>query len=131
MVIFPEGTSTDGREVIEFKTGVFARAIDCDVEGLQIQPVSLHVTSSDKRPVENQDDRDLYAWHRDMDDDFELHHHLWRFGQSRGAEICLSFHDLIPVSDYDDRKTLAKAVHKPVSNGLKNSIARLSASNEN
>lgn len=125
LIIFPEGTSTDGREVIDLKTGVFARAIDASVDGLMIQPVTLHVISSDKRPIETQDDRDLYAWHRDMDDDFELPDHLWRFGKTRGTEIRLSFHDPIKVADYDDRKTLAKATHKAVSNGLENSIARL------
>lgn len=125
LIIFPEGTSTDGREVIDLKTGVFARAIDAGVDNLMIQPVTLHVTSSDKRALETQDDRDLYAWHRDMDDDFELPDHLWRFGKMRGAEISLYFHDPIKVSDYDNRKTLAKAVHNAVSNGLENSITRL------
>ena len=125
LVIFPEGTSTDGRDVLDFKTGVFSRAIDAGGDGLMIQPVSIHVIASDKRPIVTQDDRDLYAWHRDMDDDFELTDHLWRFGKSRGAEIRLVFHDPINVAEYDDRKTLAKATHKAVSNGLNNSIKRL------
>ena len=125
LVIFPEGTSTDGREVIDFKTGVFARALDAEVEDLIIQPLTLHVTSSDKRPIQTQDDRDLYAWHRDMDDDFELQHHLWRFAKTRGADIKLIFHEPIRAHDYEDRKTLAKATHKPVSSGLQNSIETL------
>lgn len=120
LIIFPEGTSTDGRNVLEFKRGVFARAIDANIDGLKVQPLTLQVLSANGRKVETQDDRDLYAWHNGMDDDFELQHHLWRFAQSRGAQICLTFHPVINVSDYSDRKTLAKDTHIAVSNGLEN-----------
>jgi len=127
LIIYPEGTSTDGQSVIEFKRGVFARAIDANIEDLKIQPVTLHVLRADGHTLETQEDRDLYAWHNGMDDDFELQHHLWRFAQLRGAEICLTFHDPIAVKDYTDRKILAKDTHIAVSNGLQNSIQKIAA----
>lgn len=127
LIIFPEGTSTDGQSVIEFKRGVFARAIDANIEDLNIQPVTLQVVRANGNPLETQDDRDLYAWHNGMDDDFELQHHLWKFAQSKGAEIHLTFHDPIAVKDYDDRKILAKDTHIAVSNGLKNSTQTIAA----
>ena len=127
LIIFPEGTSTDGQEVIEFKRGVFARAIDANVAGLQIQPATLHVTLANGKPVKTQEDRDLYTWHNGMDDDYELQHHLWNFAKSGGVTIRLMFHDVISVNDYDDRKILAKDTHKAVSMGLQNSIKTLAA----
>ena len=127
LIIYPEGTSTDGQEVLEFKRGVFARAIDAQIENLKIQPVTLSVTNVDGHPNETQDDRDLYAWHNGMDDDFELQHHLWKFAQSKGADIKLIFHEPIAVKDYNDRKILAKDTHKAVSMGLQNSIQKIAA----
>ena len=118
LVIFPEGTSTDGRNVRDFKTGVFARAIDAKVSELMIQPATLFVKKSDGRAVKTQDDRDLYAWHIDMDEDFGLFDHLWRFAQTSGSYLNLCFHEPIAVQDYNDRKILAKDTHKAVSNGL-------------
>ncbi len=127
LIIFPEGTSTDGQTVLDFKSGVFARALDSGVNGLKILPATLHVIAVNGHAVRTQEDRDVYSWHNGMDDDFELHHHLWQFAQSGGVRIRLMFHDPIAVKDYNDRKTLAKDTHKAVSNGLENSYKRLEA----
>jgi len=115
LIVFPEGTSTDGQTVIDFKTGLFARAIDAGIAAMKIQPVTIKVMTSDKRVPVTQDDRDLYAWHRGMTT--ELPAHLWRFAKSRGAVMRIVFHDTLDIAAYDDRKTLAKDTHKAVSNG--------------
>ncbi|MCB1784211.1 MAG: 1-acyl-sn-glycerol-3-phosphate acyltransferase [Alphaproteobacteria bacterium] len=117
LIIFPEGTSTDGREVLAFKSSMFSIAlIENRAVPLYIQPITLQVIESDGRVPETQDQRDIYAWHRDMDT--ELPTHLWGFAKARGAIIELVFHDPILVAGDMDRKTLAKACHDAVSNGL-------------
>jgi len=120
LIVFPEGTSTDGQSVIEFKTGIFARALDAGVADLKIQPACIKVMRVDGRMSVSQDDRDLYAWHRDMTT--ELPAHLWRFAKSHGAEMYVMFDTPIAVCDYDDRKMLAKDTHKAVSKGYENLV---------
>ncbi len=116
LVIFAEGTSTDGREVLPFKSSLFAVALQENLPDIYIQPITLKMHTTNKKEITTQDDRDLYSWHRDMD--MPLGPHLWRFAQSCGAEISLNFHPPIKASDFSDRKTLAKACHNTVSNGL-------------
>ena len=115
LIIFPEGTSTDGREVIAFKSSLFSLFADRD---LRLQPITLKVLESDGRQPETQADRDLYAWHRDLDTPFFVH--LWLFAKTKGAKISLTFHPALKAQDFENRKTLAKACHDAVSSGLKN-----------
>lgn len=116
LIIFPEGTSTDGREVLPFKSSLFSLMLGAQRKELIIQPFTLSMTLVDGHAPESQDARDLYSWHRDMDTDLGVH--LWRFAKSRGAVITLHFHDALRAADYQDRKELAKICHKAVSEGL-------------
>ncbi|MGB0720625.1 MAG: lysophospholipid acyltransferase family protein [Bdellovibrionales bacterium] len=116
LVIFPEGTSTDGQNVLPFKSSLFSLAIRDDKPDLHIQPISLKMTHVDGHTPQTQDDRDLYAWHRGIDT--ELFAHLWRFAKTRGAEIHLTFHPAIRAAEYSDRKILAKTCYDTVSNGV-------------
>ncbi len=120
LIIFPEGTSTDGREVLAFKSSLFALVLQDGVKNLTIQPVTVNMQTVDRRPVLTQADRDIYSWHRDMDT--ELPVHLWGFAKSRGAHISLKFHPPRLAGDYSDRKTLAKICHEDVCKGLTQQI---------
>lgn len=116
LIIFPEGTSTSGFEVEPFKSSLFALAMGDDNENLYIQPVTIRVVEIDGRVPTSKDEQDIYAWPRDVD--IDLHHHLWRFTQTRGATLEITFHDPLKASAYKDRKTLAKTCHDNVSKGL-------------
>lgn len=116
LIIFAEGTSTDGQEVLPFKSSLFSLALSAPNPDLQIQPVSVQVLSVNGKAPEAQEERDIYAWHRDMD--VGLFTHWWNFANHRGAEIRLVFHPPFRAQDYDDRKTLAKHCHDIVSNGM-------------
>ena len=117
LIIFPEGTSTDGRSVLPFKSSIFTIALEGRAdEPVAIQPFTLRMQSVNGAPAETQEQRDLYAWHRDMDT--ELPTHLWLFAKSKGAVIELDFHDVVGREAFVDRKVLAKTCHEHVSNGL-------------
>ena len=117
LIIFPEGTSTDGREVIPFKSSLFSIAMRDELRNIHVQPITLKMKLVNGRAIESQDDRDLYSWHINMDT--PLGAHLWRFAKNKGAQISLEFHPVLKASDFSDRKTLAKACYNAVSNGLK------------
>jgi len=116
LIIFPEGTSTDGRGVLDFKSSLFSIALQDGLDHLMIQPITLQLLQTDGCAPQTQDARDLYAWHRDMDT--ELHHHLWHIAKHSGALVQITFHDIIAAKDFNDRKTLAKTCHDTVCKGL-------------
>lgn len=125
LILFPEGTSTDGRGVLPFKSSLFALALDSSNSALWLQPLTVRLDSVDGRPPLTQTDRDLYAWHRDMDT--ELPAHLWLFANTSGAQISLIFHPPVKAADHSDRKVLAKLCHDAVSNGLTTMLAQRAA----
>ncbi len=115
LIIFPEGTSTDGREVRPFKSSLFSLALS-QKEDFYVQPVTIAVAEANgKKPV-TQEDRDLYAWHINMDTSFARH--LWRFAGTSGARLVITFHEPIRADMHTDRKVLAKTCHDRVSKGL-------------
>ncbi len=116
LILFPESTSTDGRTVLPFKSSLFAIALQKEALNLSIQPFTVSMLSVDGKAPQTQDERDIYAWHIDMDT--PLPAHLWRFAKSRGAVIALHFHPSIRAKDYKDRKVLANLCHDHVSKGL-------------
>lgn len=118
LIIFPEGTSTDGREVLPFKSSLFSIAYREGLDDIKIQPFTISMARVDNKDVTTQDIRDIYSWHLNMDTPLEKH--LWTFAKSAGATIKVTFHPEIKASDFSDRKTLAKTSHKAVSNGLQN-----------
>lgn len=118
LILFPEGTSTDGREVLPFKSSLFSLAYLGENKEIYVQPMTIVVETVDGHAVKTQDDRDLYAWHVNMTT--ELPEHLWRFAQSSGATLVLKFHPPIKASEVNDRKKLAKLCFEAVSNGLGN-----------
>jgi len=121
LTIFPEGTSTDGLDVVPFKSSLFSLAYQDGLDDIVIQPVTIRVLSANKKPVVTQDDRDIYSWHVNMDT--ELHDHLWAFAKRSGAVLEITFHDVIPARDCKNRKVLAKACYEAVCSGLKISKA--------
>jgi 1-acyl-sn-glycerol-3-phosphate acyltransferase len=108
LVLFPEGTSSDGRNVLPFRSSLFG-AIDAFPEAL-VQPVTVCLEG----PVTNAQ-RDLYAWYGDMD----LIPHLWAFASGHGARVRVVFHPpLSRQAQGTDRKEWARAAYEAVEKGL-------------
>jgi 1-acyl-sn-glycerol-3-phosphate acyltransferase len=95
VVVFPEGTTSDGREVQRFHPRLFAI---CQQTGLAAQPVALRYgTGSGPDPV------------APFLGDDTLVAHLWRVLRSPGLDVQVSFLAPIPVADLDRRRLAAEA----------------------
>ena len=116
LIIFPEGTSTSGYEILPFKSSLFMLALGENNENMYIQPFTINIVDVDGKAPETKEERDVYAWPRDVD--IDLHHHLWRFAKGKGATISVTFHEPIRAADYDNRKVLAKDTHEIAVKGL-------------
>jgi 1-acyl-sn-glycerol-3-phosphate acyltransferase len=119
LILFPEGTSTQGVDVLPFKSSIFDLFLQQDLkEKLLIQPFTISVQSIDNKQITSTRDLDTYAWHGEM----TMLPHLWAIGKSKGAKILLTFHKPRAASHYDNRKLFAKDCQQDVAEGLKNSL---------
>lgn len=110
LLFFPEGTSTDGLQVLPFKTTLFAAFYTHGLDKvMQIQPVTVNYTA----PA-GEDPR-FYGWWRDMTFGAHLAKVL-SVARQGAAEVV--FHPPLDVSDYPSRKDLAAACEAAVRSGL-------------
>ncbi|MEL6964463.1 MAG: lysophospholipid acyltransferase family protein [Pseudomonadota bacterium] len=103
LVLFAEGTSSDGTEVLPFKSTLFS--------AVEAKSLTDHVAL---QPLTIAYNRQGCAWYGDM----EFVPHLWQMlGQPRtGVNVLL--HDALPVSTVTNRKNLAAAAQRIVADGL-------------
>jgi 1-acyl-sn-glycerol-3-phosphate acyltransferase len=109
LLFFPEGTSTDGLQVLPFKTTLFASFMAPELRDvLQIQPVSVvyHAPKGASKV--------FYGWWGDMDFATNL---LMTLATSRQGSVDVLYHPAIKVADFHDRKELAKACETAVRAG--------------
>ena len=119
LILFPEGTSSDGNRVLPFKTALFAVASQrIDDRPLTIQPVSLTPVALDNIPL-GRLLRPLYAWYGDMD----LGPHLWQFAKLGNVTVVVEFHPPVTVGDAGSRKALAEQCWRAVHGGVARAVA--------
>jgi len=110
LLFFPEGTSTDGQQVLAFRTTLFAAFF---AEGLRdstwIQPVSVRYHPPQGTPAR------FYGWWGDMDFGSGLVKVLAQYPQGR---VGITYHPPLRVADFTDRKSLARACEDRVRAGL-------------
>lgn len=110
LILFPEGTSSDGSRVLPFRSSFFAPAFG--QEKPLIQPVSVVYDRLGGLPV-GRASRAVFAWYGDM----SLVPHLFQVAQFKGKRVTLLFHDPLDPADFADRKALSAAVHAIVAEG--------------
>ncbi len=99
LLFFPEGTSTDGLQVLPFKPTLFAAFLDEALrDGLAIQPVAVVYTAPTGV------DARIYGWWGDMDFGSHL---LATLAQSPQGSVTVIYLDPVKVEDFADRKALA------------------------
>ena len=116
LILFPEGTTSDGSGVLLFKSTIFGIlfAGDAAMSASAVQPLSIRVLGVDGRPVRSQADRDGYAFYGDM----QAGAHAWAFLRSKGASIEVRFANAINAQAALDRKALAQKAQAQVLAGL-------------
>ena len=99
LLFFPEGTSTDGRRVLPFKSTLFQAFFDESRSAeLHIQPVTLVY-----RAPSGVDPR-FYGWWGDME---FAEHLLMVLAAPRHGSVTVIYHTPLRVADFPDRKALA------------------------
>jgi 1-acyl-sn-glycerol-3-phosphate acyltransferase len=110
LVLFAEGTSSDGNGVLPFRSAFFAAA---DLEGVAIHPCTIAYSGHRNLPM-NRRMRPFYAWYGDM----ELPRHLWEAMSHGPIEVDLIFHEPRKLTDPRARKELARCCEEDVRRGL-------------
>jgi 1-acyl-sn-glycerol-3-phosphate acyltransferase len=116
LILFPEGTSSDGSRVLPFRTSFFAVAeakAGEDRSALPlIQPVSVVYDRLGGLPT-GRASRPVFAWYGDMD----IASHFWRLAQHIGLRVTVLVHTPLDPARFTDRKALSQAVWQIVADG--------------
>lgn len=115
LCFFPEGTSSDGRRVLPFKSALFSAFHTPELlPHMWIQPVTVAYFAPKGQP------ETFYGWWGDMS--FGGHMKMV-FGLARGGRVRVTYHDPIRAADFADRKKLASYCESVVREGLRHDLA--------
>jgi len=110
LILFPEGTSSDGNRVLAFNSTFFAAG---DAEGsgapVIIQPIAIAYTRLWGLPL-GRGDRPLRAWYGDM----SMAGHLWSVFNSGPTDVEVAFLPSVTLNGFSSRKELAKHCEQAV-----------------
>ncbi len=127
LVLFPEGTSSDGNRVLPFKSALMGAAeleldVDADPDGrpgrAPVQPVSVAYVGVHGIPM-GREMRPLFAWYGDM----ELVPHLWEAVKTGPLDVVVEFHAPLSIDTARSRRVLAGAAEAVVRKGLARALA--------
>ncbi|MCX7559740.1 lysophospholipid acyltransferase family protein [Sulfitobacter sp. F26204] len=109
LLFFPEGTSTDGLQVLPFKTTLFQSFFAQNIKNqMAIQPVSVIYHAPEGL------DRRFYGWWGDTSFGAHL---LATLAPARQGWVDVIYHPPLRVADYPNRKALALACEADVRKG--------------
>jgi 1-acyl-sn-glycerol-3-phosphate acyltransferase len=113
VVLFAEGTSSDGNSVVPFKTPLFAavKPTRGDPLGADLcaQTLALTYTKLHGLPLCRRG-RPVVAWYGDMD----LASHAWRLLGLGPLDAHIRIGPPVPLDDFTDRKALARYAEEKV-----------------
>ncbi|MDJ0949624.1 MAG: lysophospholipid acyltransferase family protein [Alphaproteobacteria bacterium] len=119
VILFAEGTSSDGMRTKPFKSALFSVAeLEVDGRPLVIQPVSITYTRLDGIPL-GRHLRPLIAWYGDM----ELLPHGWTFLGLGRLTVVVEFHQPVTLDAFGSRKALAEHCSSVVAQGVAAALA--------
>ncbi|HEX3485286.1 MAG TPA: lysophospholipid acyltransferase family protein [Micropepsaceae bacterium] len=120
LVIFPEGTSSDGNRVLPFRSALLSAAeLSLGEDGAHhvrhapVQPVSVAYVRLHGMPM-GRETRPFFAWYGDM----ELVPHLWEALKTGPIDVTVEFHPALTIDEAGGRKALAARCEALVRIGL-------------
>jgi 1-acyl-sn-glycerol-3-phosphate acyltransferase len=122
LILFPEGTSSDGSRVLPFKSSLFAVAERWrGSRPLCVQPVSIAYTRINAMPL-TRHFRPYVGWYGDM----ELAPHLWELLTIGRVTAEITFHEPVTLESVGGRKAMSAHCHREIARRLE----RLNAGHE-
>lgn len=122
LILFAEGTSTDGNRVLPFRSALLSPAFSDRPPGEAaqeggaeptVQMLSLVYTHLHGIPL-SRAERKLIGWYGDM----EMGSHAWELLKAGPLDAHVVLSKPAALSEYDDRKHLARAAEQQVRDGL-------------
>ena len=106
LVLFAEGTSSDGNRVLPFKSAllssVFPRADEIDAGEIEVQTLAITYTHLHGIPL-GRAARNLIGWYGDM----EMGGHAWQLLSAGPIDVKIQISEPMQLASFSDRKQLA------------------------
>ncbi len=124
LILFPEGTSSDGNRTLPFKTSLFSvaslrvRGKNDKEKPITVQPISVTCVALDGMPM-GRFLRPVYAWYGDM----PLVPHVWQLLKLGRITVSVHFHEPIDVEQVGSRKAVAEHCWRTISDGVSDAVA--------
>ena len=124
IVIFAEGTSSDGNQVLPFKTSLFAVAKSTGEEarelqdGIYVQTLAIAYTHQQGLPLCRRG-RPIVAWYGDMD----IASHAWNLLKRGPLDVRVHLGAPVKLDDFKDRKQLAAFTQREVRQAVAHILA--------
>ena len=125
VILFPEGTSSDGSKVLSFKSSLFELVDHKELRNYKLQPISISYNKLDGLPLVKTH-RPLLAWFGAMN----LAPHVWQFLGLGTSEVSISFHKSEKFSAFLNRKEACKYCFERISKQVKNDYKLLEVDNQ-
>jgi 1-acyl-sn-glycerol-3-phosphate acyltransferase len=119
LILFPEGTSSDGNRVLPFKSALFSAAESAiGAAPVVVQPVSLAYVRLNGVPM-GRLYRPFFAWYGDM----EMAPHLWTLLGFGIVTVSVEFHEPVLASAFPSRKALAAHCRSVIAEGVARALS--------
>ncbi len=114
--IFPEGTTSDGNRVLEFKSNSFSSV---ENQNFKIQPIVILYSDLNGIPI-NRWLRPMIAWYGDMD----LKPHLFNLVEMMSIKAKLIYLEPVNTENFESRKDLSKYLEERIRKVYSSAIAK-------
>ncbi len=106
VVLFPEATSTDGKELRKFKKSLYQVAIEANKA---ILPICIKYTHCNGKPIDDTN-RDNLFWYGDMG----FLPHFWRLLNIKNAQVEITILDELQVGPDSERRELCDTTYQMI-----------------
>lgn len=117
LILFPEGTTSDGCRILPFGSSFFDVAIK---NNILVQPITITYAGWDRLHMPRFM-RKMCGW---FSPDVDLLSHLWTLSQWGTVQVIVDLHPPLKAKDFASRKELSQASFHAVQEGLINAFSQ-------